>query len=193
MFTFQDEVAAPAADNRVVQVTGLSPEITHHKLLGKIRDAGKVFSLRIIKTLLPGTPTISAGIVMWDWAATRRLVMQVEDGLLNDGHFEASLTPASKPFAMPTQGIQDRSRVLLIRGHPSVVQQGPIVGFLRETIRFDLDQADIRQVGRGAAVMEVRFGGYRGQAELAFEKLAADAYWASQVAVAFGADPCDRR
>ena len=32
---------------------------------------------------------------------------------------------------------------------PSVVQQGPIVGFLRESIRFDLDQVDIRQVGRG--------------------------------------------
>ena len=94
-------VAAPAADNRVVQVTGLSPEITHHKLLGKIRDAGKVFSLRIIKTLLPGTPTISAGIVMWDWAATRRLVMQVEDGLLNDGHFEAGVKLASRPFARP--------------------------------------------------------------------------------------------
>ena len=32
---------------------------------------------------------------------------------------------------------------------PSVVQQGPIVGFLRESIRFDLDQVNIRQVGRG--------------------------------------------
>ena len=142
---------------------------------------------------MPGTPSIAAGVVMWDWEATRRLAMQVEDGLLNEPGFEAGIEFASAPFTMQTWGLEGRSRVLLIRGHPNMIRQATIVGFLRETLTFDLDQVDVRREGRDRAVMEIRFGGYQRQSELAYQKLTTDAEMASQVTVAFGVDPCDRR
>lgn len=84
-------------------------------------------------------------------SALRRVLStsQAGDGLLNDRPFEAGVRLGPRPFAMPTQGIHDRSRVMVLRGRRRpldgvrsstpfdsvvvVVRQGPIIGFLRET------------------------------------------------------------
>ncbi len=117
--------------------------------------------------------------------------MQVEDGLLDMDNFKAEAKLASRWFEMPVRGVTSHSRVLIVRGPRNMVSQQTIIGFLRESIKFELDEVITSGGGFNVAVLEIRFTSYRGQAELAYQKLTTDPRMATYVVTNFGRDPCD--
>lgn len=146
----------------------------------------------MIKSSIRGIHSTSLGVVMWDWTATRRLAMQAEDGLFDRDRFRPTVELSSGWFEMPTEGISNRSRVLVVRGNSSVVYQEYIMSLLLETIKVDLDEIIVTKVDSDLTVMEIRFAGYRGQAELAYERLTTDPRITGWATTEFGPDPCDR-
>lgn len=176
----------------MLYIKGLSPQVTYHNILEKFRDVGKIYSINMIKSSIHGFHSTSLGVVMWDWPATRRLAMQVEDGLLDRDDFKPEVEFTSGWFDMAVPSASRYSRVLLITGSAAVVRQESIVGFLRETItHLALDEVIVTNPSPDSTVMEIRFAGYRRQAELAYQKLTSDPRIARWATTEFGPDPCD--
>ncbi|KAK7757288.1 hypothetical protein SLS62_000838 [Diatrype stigma] len=182
----------PESKNRVLYIQGLSPQATYHNIFEKLRDVGKIYSINMIKSSIRGFHSTSLGVVMWDWPATRRLAMQVEDGLLDRDGFKPEVKFTSGWFDMAVPRASHRSRVLVITGSAAVVRQESIVGLLRESIaNLALDEVIVTSPTPDLTAMEIRFAGYRGQAELAYQKLTSDPRIARWATTEFGPDPCD--
>lgn len=177
--------------NRILSIEGMSPRFSYHSILQKIRQVGKIFSVHLIRPSILGKDTTLANVVMWDWPSTRRLIMQVEDGILNRDGFEPEAKLISNWFKMPVHPSSHHSRVLLVQGDPTYVTQGSIVGFLRETLEFELDEVIVTRPHPDVAGLEIRFVSYQSQAELAYEKLNANRHKLGVHVAEFGRDPCD--
>lgn len=109
------------AIHRQFSVSGLSPSLTYHELLGAIRETGRIFSSNISPS--PTTPhTSTASIIFWDDTAADKFWQRHESQGLRVGDYSGLVTQSvieDLGLSRDTPGAKRKrvpSRVLVVTG-----------------------------------------------------------------------------
>ncbi|KAI0143100.1 hypothetical protein GGR57DRAFT_518980 [Xylariaceae sp. FL1272] len=195
----------PDSENTAIWIENLPPNCSYAKLLSAIQDCGKIYAC-VINTPTDIHFTSAAKVIFFDVEGRSRLQSLAEhnlflvDNYIPDIRLHRIKTPAQEPGP--------QSRVLVISGPPSIVNQHTIFGLFNQVCIFDIECIETApyrpEIDQGIITMEFRFASYRAQAERAIlciwearDKMMANGskvnqgIW-TQVTARFGWDPCDR-
>lgn len=167
----------PEEENCSVFITGLSPDLTTHLLLASIRNMGRIYATHINgPEPSRGHQTCAAKVVFFERVAAKRFF---------DRYQSTGFVVAGRPFYVGhvvwnriRSGEVDvggrKSRVLIISGPRSLVNERSLFSYFASKIEFQVDEVITAAVSAAAAMgteeralVEFRFGSYRCQAESA--------------------------
>lgn len=183
------EYLAPE-ENASLWITNLPPDVTHHELLGQIRNIGRIWCCYINGPDGMKHTTAAAKVVFFQPRAAQSLLQHsITDGLQVRG-FRAKVTQnrIKTPATIPRGGSD--SRVLIVTGQTHFVNEKTLSEYFGLRFVFQLDEVKELIKGGGRAVLEFRFGSYRCQAQMGKISLEKDRPLGFEKAE-FGEDPCE--
>lgn len=183
------EYLAPE-QNASLWITNLPPDITHHELLGQIRNIGRVWCCFINGPDGLKHTTAAAKIVFFQPKAAQRLLQHSLTTGLQVRGYRAKVTQNRIKTAETTPRNGDDSRVLIITGQAHFVNEKTLTEYFGERFVFQLDEVTELIKGQGRAVMEFKFGSFRCQAQMGKISLEKDRPRGFEKAE-FGEDPCE--
>ncbi|KAI1262715.1 hypothetical protein F5Y18DRAFT_438842 [Xylariaceae sp. FL1019] len=195
----------PDEESTSVWIENLPPNCTYAKLLGAIKDCGKVYAC-MINEPIQNHKGSAAKIVFFDVTGRTRMQRFFEQGRF----IISSCMPSVRLHRIKTEAQEPgpQSRVLVISGPPKVVNQPRLINMFKQVCTFDMESIETAPyrpgIDQGIVTIQFRFASYRYQAERAIrclwqtrDKMLANGSteeqhtW-TQVAARFGWDPCDR-
>ncbi|KAI0381404.1 hypothetical protein F5Y04DRAFT_288982 [Hypomontagnella monticulosa] len=198
----------PERHSTSLWLTNLPPDCTHWRLLGAIRNCGKIYAAVINPPELPSPrhpfhrphTTSAAKLVFFDREGVDRLWAKSQAGQFSvDGY--VPLLRMNRIRSKP-QDPTKRCRVLHISGPSEIVNETSLNSFFLGKFTYELEAVTTLSVCCGITRQEWRFGSFRCQAESALLAITREkhnpwltnkdhAAW-NQVHVHYGVDPCDR-
>ncbi|CRK16040.1 hypothetical protein BN1723_002218 [Verticillium longisporum] len=187
--------AIPDAENCSFWIIDLPPDVTHNQLLRCIRNTGRVHAC----VINPPDPrnrhyTAAAKIVFFDlWAADKFMSDTFFWGFIVGTHCARVKPNRIKSAPQPQAG--DRSRVLIIEGHPSFVNARELTRYFDGKFQYQVDSIIDVYRTEDVGIVEYRFGSYRCQAQTARMAIETEHMGSGSSGlvydVFFGRDPCD--
>ncbi|KAL9947133.1 hypothetical protein D7B24_009305 [Verticillium nonalfalfae] len=187
--------AIPDAENCSFWIIDLPPDVTHNQLLRCIRNTGRVHAC----VINPPDPrnrhyTAAAKIVFFDlWAAEKFMSDTFFWGFIVGTHCARVKRNRIKSAPQPHAG--DRSRVLIIEGHPSFVNARELTRYFDAKFQYQVDSVIDVYRTEDVGIVEYRFGSYRCQAQTARMAIETEHMGSGSSGlvydVFFGRDPCD--
>ncbi|KAF7558601.1 hypothetical protein G7046_g5565 [Stylonectria norvegica] len=179
----------PPDKNCALWLTNLPPDVTHNELLARIRCIGRVWCAVINKPDYVKHTTAAAKVVFFTPdAASRYLTLSLTQGLSIGGH-QIKVTHNRVKYSEQLL-VGNVSRVLIITGKSTFVNEDSLMRFFRGRFIFDVDEVVSLINVQGRSVVEFRFGSYRCQAQMGKIALEKDEP-AGFEKVEFGEDPCE--
>ncbi|KAH7131502.1 hypothetical protein B0J13DRAFT_413955, partial [Dactylonectria estremocensis] len=176
-------------ENCALWVTNLPEDCTHHELLGHIRNLGRIWCVVINKPDLVTHTTAAAKVVFFTpepaqafLAASLTRGIHVRGRRIKVAHnrvkYEASHTT------------RNESRVLIITGSSSFVNERSLTDFFKQRFVFEIDEITTLIKTSSRACLEYKFGSYRCQAAMGKLSLEMDRPEGFEK-VEYGMDPCE--
>ncbi|KAF4960643.1 hypothetical protein FGADI_812 [Fusarium gaditjirri] len=180
--------------NCALWLTNLPPDVTHHELLGQIRNVGRIWCSVINEPDWQRHETAAAKVVFFTPGPAQLLLSKSLTQGLSVRNFPVRVTHNRVKYG--EQAIMGpASRVLIITGKSTFVNPGCLTEFFKERFVFEVDeitelivQGDASKGGR--SVVEYRFGSFRCQAQMGKMALEKDRPQGFEK-VEFGEDPCE--
>jgi hypothetical protein len=179
--------------NCALWLTNLPPNVTHHELLGQIRNVGRIWCSVINEPDWQRHETAAAKVVFFNPGPAQLLLSKSLTQGLNVRGYPVRVTHNRVKYG--EQAIMGpASRVLIITGKTTFVNPSCLTEFFEERFVFEVDeitelivQGDASKGGR--SVVEYRFGSFRCQAQMGKMALEKDRPQGFEK-VEFGEDPC---
>lgn len=177
-------------ENASLWITNLPPDVTTHELLGQIRNVGRIWASYINGPDGTKHSTAAAKIVFFSPVSAQRLLqLSLVQGFRVRGyHAKVTQNRIKTPETHPRHG--NDSRVLIVTGHQSFVNQTTLTAYFEQKFEFQLDEVKELLSGGGRAVVEFKFGSYRCQSQMGKMSLEMDKPGGFEKAE-FGEDPCE--
>ncbi|KLO79661.1 uncharacterized protein LW93_13359 [Fusarium fujikuroi] len=180
--------------NCALWLTNLPPDVTHHELLGQIRNVGRIWCSVINEPDWERHETAAAKVVFFTPGPAQLLLSKSLTQGISVRGFPVRVTHNRVKYG--EQGILgSASRVLIITGKSTFVNPSSLTEFFEERFVFEVDeitelivQGDASKGGR--SVVEYRFGSFRCQAQMGKMALEKDRPQGFEK-VEFGEDPCE--
>ncbi|KAM5523617.1 hypothetical protein FOXYSP1_13960 [Fusarium oxysporum f. sp. phaseoli] len=180
--------------NCALWLTNLPPDVTHHELLGQIRNVGRIWCSVINEPDWQRHETAAAKVVFFTPGPAQLLLSKSLTQGLSVRGFPVRVTHNRVKYG--EQAIMGpASRVLIITGKSTFVNPSCLTEFFEERFVFEVDeitelivQGDASKGGR--SVVEYRFGSFRCQAQMGKMALEKDRPQGFEK-VEFGEDPCE--
>ncbi|CZR47681.1 uncharacterized protein FPRO_13348 [Fusarium proliferatum ET1] len=180
--------------NCALWLTNLPPDVTHHELLGQIRNVGRIWCSVINEPDWERHETAAAKVVFFTPGPAQLLLSKSLTQGISVRGFPVRVTHNRVKYG--EQGILGpASRVLIITGKSTFVNPSSLTEFFEERFVFEVDeitelivQGDASKGGR--SVVEYRFGSFRCQAQMGKMALEKDRPQGFEK-VEFGEDPCE--
>lgn len=176
--------------NCALWITKLPADVTHHELLSSIRNIGRIWCAVINEPDFERHLTAAAKVVFFSPESAQLLLdFSLSKGLVIRG-LQAKVTHNRvKNGAQSSVG--NVSRVLIITGKSSFVNETSLTAFFESKFVFQMDEVVplITNVS-GRSVIEYKFGSYRCQAQMGKMALEKDEPEGFEK-VEFGPDPCE--
>ncbi|RKL45861.1 hypothetical protein BFJ72_g3408 [Fusarium proliferatum] len=180
--------------NCALWLTNLPPDVTHHELLGQIRNVGRIWCSVINEPDWERHETAAAKVVFFTPGPAQLLLSKSLTQGISVRGFPVRVTHNRDKYG--EQGILGpASRVLIITGKSTFVNPSSLTEFFEERFVFEVDeitelivQGDASKGGR--SVVEYRFGSFRCQAQMGKMALEKDRPQGFEK-VEFGEDPCE--
>ncbi|KAK0745013.1 hypothetical protein B0T21DRAFT_326029 [Apiosordaria backusii] len=184
----------PEDQNCSLFLVGLPPNITTHELLEGVRDIGRVYATHINPPEPDKGHELSAAkLVFFERKAAERF-----HHLATTTGFRLPSYPSLQHHIRVTwnrirsaeaDATGQKSRVLLISGPPSIVNEEHLCAYFDKKLIYQVDEIILKG---DRALIEFRFGSYRCQSEAARMALVRE-FREYGVLCEFGKDPCDRQ
>ncbi|KAK0724933.1 hypothetical protein B0H67DRAFT_479764, partial [Lasiosphaeris hirsuta] len=188
-------IDVPDDDNCALFITGLPSMITTRVLLAHIRNTGRIWQAHINPPDGRWHAFAAAKVTFFARAAAEAFYRaSQEDGFIVRGVRAKVQFNRHKVASQPVGSVY-KTRVLIIKGNPALVNLGNLTNIMAGEIKFwDLDDHFVRPIGnpeRGEGMVELtlQFGSFRAQAESANIVLNRR-LGALGVTFCFGIDPC---
>ena len=186
---------ASAADlsedqNCALWLTNLPPDVTTKELLACIRNIGRIWCTVINAPDYTRHITAAAKVVFFTPQPAQHLLTQsVTRGLTIRDH-QVKVTRNRVKYREEAL-VGTESRVLIVTGKSTFVNEKQLTNFFRERFIFEIDEVRglIENVA-GRSVVEYKFGSYRCQAQMGKMALEKDKPEGFEK-VEFGEDPCE--
>ena len=181
-------------ENCSLWIEGLEANVTVNRLLGAIRDVGRVWQCHIVAPS-GGHSTAAAKLTFFTAESAITLLGKcLQQGssrrLEVDGHL-ARVIYNRQRVAAP-RAPEDHTRVLVISGPPGIVNTQALTRYFNSLFVFQTDEIITLVAGQAINVLEWRFGSYRCQAQSAWEAIRGNPTFRRHgVTVSFDRDPCD--
>ncbi|KAF5628775.1 uncharacterized protein FTJAE_8725 [Fusarium tjaetaba] len=183
-----------ADQNCALWLTNLPPDVTHHELLGQIRNVGRIWCSVINEPDWERHQTAAAKVVFFTPGPAQLLLSKSLTRGISVRGFPVRVTHNRVKYG--EQGVLGpASRVLIITGKSTFVNPSSLTKFFEERFVFEVDeitelivQGDASKGGR--SVVEYRFGSFRCQAQMGKMALEKDRPQGFEK-VEFGEDPCE--
>ncbi|KAG4278583.1 hypothetical protein FPRO04_06638 [Fusarium proliferatum] len=180
--------------NCALWLTNLPPDVTHHELLGQIRNVGRIWCSVINEPDWERHETAAAKVVFFTPGPAQLLLSKSLTQGISVRGFPVRVTHNRVKYG--EQGILGpASRVLIITGKSTFVNPSSLTEFFEERFVFEVDeitelivQGDASKGGR--SVVEYRLGSFRCQAQMGKMALEKDRPHGFEK-VEFGEDPCE--
>lgn len=177
--------------NCALWLTNLPPNITYSQLLGSIRNFGRIWCTYINEPNQREHVTAAAKVVFFSPQAASAFVQACWSSasplLIHGYHIKVAYNRIKYPEKSYAQG---ESRVLIVVGHPSFVNEDALLVFFRARFIFQTDRIRTLWYTPTCAVVEFSFGSYRCQAQMGMMALEKDRP-AGFEKVYYGEDPCE--
>lgn len=165
----------PAEANCSLFITGLSPDLTTHLLLRSIRNMGRIYATHINgPEPSRGHQTCAAKVVFFERTAAERFYERYKNtGFMVTGRpFHIGRVVWNRIRSREVDAGGRKSRVLIISGPRSIVNERSLHNYFASKIQFQVDEVitavpSMRLGSEERALVEFRFGSYRCQAESA--------------------------
>ncbi|KAH8168823.1 hypothetical protein LIA77_10949 [Sarocladium implicatum] len=178
-------------ENCALWLTNLPPRISYTSLLGAIRGFGRIWCTYINEPDSYEHVTAAAKVVFFKpKAATAFLKASwtAETPLVIDGYrIKVSHNRIKYPEKMHDHG---ESRVLIVTGHPKLVNEKTLTDFFENRFMFQMDRVRMLAQCNYRNVLEFSFGSYRCQAQMAKLALEKDRPEGFEKAE-YAEDPCE--
>ncbi|EFY91557.1 hypothetical protein MAC_02442 [Metarhizium acridum CQMa 102] len=179
----------PPDQNCSLWITQLPPDVKVAELLGKIRNVGRVYATVLSPPDGIKHPKSAAKLVFFTPAGARKLLAHGEDHpLVIRGHRAQIMPNRTKCHSQSTE--RGESRVLIITGHRSFVNEASLTAYFEGRFTFQIDKVQTLLEFQDRAVVEYQFGSYRCQSQMGLKALLLDRPRGLEM-VEFGADPCE--
>ncbi|KHN98655.1 uncharacterized protein MAM_03779 [Metarhizium album ARSEF 1941] len=170
-------------------ITQLPPDVKVAELLGKIRDVGRVYATVLSPPDGIKHPKSAAKLVFFRPAGAQRLLASANSNpLVIRGHRAQIVLNRTKCGSQSTE--KGESRVLIITGHKSFVNESSLTTYFERNFVFQIDKVRTLTEFEDRVVVEYRFGSYRCQSQMGLKALLEDRPRGLEM-VEFGADPCE--
>lgn len=183
-------VGLPEKENCALWLTNLPADVTHHELLTPIRNIGRIWCTVINAPDFVRHETAAAKVVFSNPKSASALLEQSNSRgfLIRNHHIRITRNRVKYPEkAMSGK----ESRVLIITGKSSFVNEASLTEFFREKFIYEIDEVISLIVNAaGRSVVEYKFGSYRSQAQMGKMALEKDRPEGFEK-VEFGEDPCE--
>lgn len=176
--------------NASLWITNLPPDITHRELLGQIRNIGRVWCCFINPPDGMKHNTAAAKIVFFRPHGAQRLLQHSLTHGLQVRGYRAKVTQNRIKTAENVPRSGNDSRVLIITGESSFVNEETLNKYFGQRFVFQVDEINPLITRGGRAVIEYRFGSYRCQSQMGKISLEKDRPVGFEKAE-FGEDPCE--
>ncbi|KAF5537853.1 hypothetical protein FMEXI_9675 [Fusarium mexicanum] len=180
--------------NCALWLTNLPPDVTHHELLGQIRNVGRIWCSVINEPDGERHETAAAKVVFFTPGPAQLLLSKSLTQGLSIRGFPLRVTHNRVKYG-EQRILGPASRVLIITGKSTFVNPSSLTQFFKDRFVFEIDevtelivQGDASKGGR--SVVEYRFGSFRCQAQMGKMALEKDRPQGFEK-VEFGEDPCE--
>lgn len=183
-------VGLPEKENCALWLTNLPADVTHHELLTPIRNIGRIWCTVINAPDFLRHETAAAKVVFSNPKSASALLEQSNSrGLIIRNHH---IRITRNRVKYPEKGMSGKeSRVLIITGKSSFVNEASLTQFFRERFIYEIDEViTLIANAAGRSVVEYKFGSYRSQAQMGKMALEKDRPEGFEK-VEFGEDPCE--
>lgn len=188
----------PQSQNCSFWIVNLPPRVTTHELLSQIRNIGRIFAC-VINAPQPerGHCTAAAKVVFFDlWAAQRFYAVATRSRLVVGGY--RVRVNLNRIRSAEAAGPGNRTRVIILKGDPSFVNEPTLTRWFSERFKFEIDEVITHVLNEHIGHVEYRFGSWRCQAETARVAIIRDLGYDGQTPksecpvweMKFGLDPC---
>ncbi|KAL2756458.1 hypothetical protein ACRALDRAFT_1070505 [Sodiomyces alcalophilus JCM 7366] len=188
----------PQSQNCSFWIVNLPPRVTTHELLSQIRNIGRIFAC-VINAPQPerGHCTAAAKVVFFDlWAAQRFYATSTRCRLVVGGY--RTRVSLNRIRSAEAEGPGNRTRVIVLKGDPSFVNETSLTAWFSERFKFEVDEVITHVLNEHIGHVEYRFGSWRCQAETARVAIIRELGYDSQNPkpecpvweMKFGLDPC---
>ena len=178
-------------ENCALWLTNLPPRISYNKLLGSIRGFGRIWCTYINEPDSYEHVTAAAKVVFFKPKAATAFLKASwvpETPLMIDGYrIKVSHNRIKYPEKMHDH---DESRVLMVTGHPKLVNEKTLTEFFENRFMFQMDRVRMLAQSDYRNVLEFSFGSYRCQAQMAKLALEKDQPEGFEKAE-YAEDPCE--
>ncbi|KXX73356.1 hypothetical protein MMYC01_209592 [Madurella mycetomatis] len=179
----------PPEDNCKFLITGLPPNISIRSLLRHIRNVGRIYTTRIMKPE-SSDDTATASVIFFDVFASKRFHNMYENAPLTIRGYDAKVA-CNHDARIANNLPRNLSRVILVWGPRDQVEVGKLLMLFRRNFSFRLDNITTVVDSPATKCLEISFGSWRGEAEVAFRLLRQPLARQAGVSVAYTTDPCD--
>lgn len=182
----------PDDDNCSLWLTKLPPNVTYSEVIAMITHAGPFGRVYCIYVNYPDNVkhhTAAAKVVFFTPEAAQRLLRYSWSTGLYVGAYRIIVTH-NRIKSRAVVVSPSASRVLIITGHVSFVNEKTLMQFYEKKFIFQLDRFIDLITTRDRAVVELRFGSYRCQSQMgkmALERERPEGFEKAE----FGDDPCE--
>lgn len=176
--------------NCALWLTNLPPNVTDRELLGAIRNIGRIYATFINYPDFITHSTSAAKVVFFTPEAAQRLLAHctmVEPMAIRGYQVKIALNRIK--YAKNSME-NNESRVLIITGHKSFVNEHALTEYFEARFAFQIDNVKTLVVHENRAVVEYKFGSYRCQSQMGMKALMLDKPQGIEM-VEYGADPCE--
>ncbi|KAK5996689.1 hypothetical protein PT974_02029 [Cladobotryum mycophilum] len=177
--------------NCALWLTNLPPDITHHQLLGAIRNVGRIWCSFINTPDYVTHHTAAAKVVFFSPKSAQQLLSSSWTKGLFIGNFRVRVAHNRiKSESREDELSTPKSRVLIICGQTEFINEAYLTKYFKDRFIFQNDQVSELIITGGRSIMEWRFGSYRCQSQMGKMSLEKDRpFWLEKVE--FGQDPCE--
>lgn len=190
--TLRNASAADLSDNEncALWLTNLPPDVTHNELLAVIRNVGRIWCTVINEPDYVRHTTAAAKVVFFTPQPAQRLLAQSVTRGLTIRNFPVKVTHNRVKYRQEDL-VGNASRVLIITGKSSFVNEASLTEFFEARFIFEVDEVrSLIKDANGRSVVEYKFGSYRCQSQMGKMSLEKDKPEGFEK-VEFGQDPCE--